>query len=53
MWQVETCKQHHRGRLVIMELVLNITGIAITTWMNYGFTSLNDNSVSWRFPLPF
>jgi sugar porter (SP) family MFS transporter len=53
MWQVETCKQHHRGRLVIMELVLNITGIAVTSWMNYGFTFLHDNSVSWRFPLAF
>ncbi|KAL3462401.1 general substrate transporter [Aspergillus heterothallicus] len=53
MWQVETCKQHHRGRLVIMELVLNITGIAVTSWMNYGFTFLHNNSVSWRFPLAF
>lgn len=53
MWQVETCKQHHRGRLVIMELVLNIFGIAVTSWMNYGFTYLPHNSVSWRFPLAF
>ncbi|KAJ5682796.1 hypothetical protein N7462_005961 [Penicillium macrosclerotiorum] len=53
MWQVETSKQHHRGRLVIMELVLNIFGIAVTSWMNYGFTWLPNNSVSWRFPLAF
>ena len=53
MWQVETSKQHHRGRLVIMELVLNIFGIAVTSWMNYGFTFLPNNSVSWRFPLAF
>jgi sugar porter (SP) family MFS transporter len=53
MWQVETCKQSHRGRLVIMELVLNIGGIAVTSWMNYGFTFLPHNSVSWRFPLAF
>ncbi|OKL58598.1 hypothetical protein UA08_05998 [Talaromyces atroroseus] len=38
MWRVETCKQPHRGRLVIMELVLNIFGIAVTTWMNFGFS---------------
>lgn len=24
MWQAETCKQDHRGRLVVMELILNI-----------------------------
>ncbi|KAJ5092719.1 hypothetical protein N7456_008580 [Penicillium angulare] len=53
MWQVETSKQHNRGRLVIMELVLNIFGIAVTSWMNYGFTYLPHNSVSWRFPLGF
>lgn len=53
MWQVETSKQHHRGRLVIMELVLNILGIAVTNWMNYGFTYLPKSSVSWRFPLAF
>lgn len=53
MWQVETCKQHHRGRLVIMELVLNIFCIAITSWMNYGFTYLPNNPVSWRFSLAF
>ncbi|OJJ38307.1 hypothetical protein ASPWEDRAFT_179875 [Aspergillus wentii DTO 134E9] len=54
MWQVETCKQKHRGRLVIMELVLNISGIALTNWINYGFTFLPaDRSVSWRFPLAF
>lgn len=53
MWQVETCKQHYRGRLVIMELVLNIFGIAVTSWMNYVFTFLPNNSVSLRFPLAF
>lgn len=53
MWQVETSKQHNRGKLVIMELVLNIFGIAVTSWMNYGFTYLPNNSVSWRFPLAF
>jgi sugar porter (SP) family MFS transporter len=53
MWQVETCKKSHRGKLVIMELVLNIFGIAITSWMNYGFTYLKDSAASWRFPLAF
>jgi sugar porter (SP) family MFS transporter len=53
MWQVETCPKTHRGKLVILELVLNIFGICVTTWMNYGFTYLKGNSVSWRFPLAF
>lgn len=51
MWQVETSKAAHRGRLVILELVLNIFGIVITCWMNYGFTYVPHNSISWRFPL--
>ncbi|KAH8887133.1 general substrate transporter [Thozetella sp. PMI_491] len=53
MWQVETSKKHHRGRLIILELVLNILGIVITSWMNFGFTFGPDSSVTWRFPVAF
>lgn len=30
-----------------------ITGVAITNWMNYGFTFLPGQEVSWRFPIAF
>ena len=53
MWQVECSKKQHRGRLVIFQLVLNIFGIVITSWMNYGFTFGPESSLTWRFPLAF
>lgn len=53
IWQVETSKAHHRGALIVFQLVTNIFGISITNWMNYGFTYLPNSGVSWRFPLGF
>ncbi|KAI0023346.1 hexose carrier protein [Xylariomycetidae sp. FL0641] len=53
MWQVECSKKSHRGRLIILQLVLNIFGIVITSWMNFGFTFGPDSSVTWRFPAAF
>jgi MFS family permease len=53
IWQVETAKPSHRGRLIVFQLVINIFGISITNWMNYGFTYLPNSTISWRFPLAF
>ena len=53
MWQSETCKPEHRGKLIAIQLVLVIGGIALSNWMNLGFSYVLDNNVSWRFPLAF
>jgi sugar porter (SP) family MFS transporter len=53
IWQSETCKPEHRGKLISLQLVLVIGGIMLTNWMNLGFTYVLDNDVSWRFPLAF
>ncbi|KAH7140330.1 general substrate transporter [Dactylonectria estremocensis] len=53
IWQSETAKPEHRGKLIVLQLVLNIFGIVITNWMNYGFTYISDNPISRRFPLAF
>jgi len=53
MWQAETCKPEHRGKLIALQLVLVIFGIVITNWMNLGFTYVPNNHVSWRGPLAF
>jgi MFS family permease len=53
MWQSETCKPQHRGKLVALQLVLVIGGIVLTEWMNLGFSYISDKPVSWRFPLSF
>jgi len=53
IWQSETCKPEHRGKLIALQLALVIFGIAFTNWMNLGFTYVPDSDVSWRFPLAF
>ncbi|PVH72883.1 general substrate transporter [Cadophora sp. DSE1049] len=53
IWQSETCKPEHRGKLIALQLALVIFGIAFTNWMNLGFTYVPNSDVSWRFPLAF
>ncbi|KAL4883236.1 general substrate transporter [Aspergillus karnatakaensis] len=51
--QSETARAHERGKLIVLQLVLNIFGIVISNWMNFGFTYLPNTAISWRFPLAF
>ncbi|KAJ5683640.1 hypothetical protein N7462_006805 [Penicillium macrosclerotiorum] len=53
IWQAETAKAEDRGKLIVAQLVTNIFGIVITSWMNYGFTFVPNSDISWRFPLGF
>ncbi|KAL2865723.1 sugar porter family MFS transporter [Aspergillus lucknowensis] len=51
--QSETARAHERGKLIVLQLVLNIFGIVISNWTNFGFTYVPNSAVSWRFPLAF
>lgn len=53
MWQSETCKPEQRGKLIAIQLAVVIGGIALSNWMNLGFSYVLDSDVSWRFPLAF
>lgn len=53
MWQSETCKPEHRGKLVALQLTFLVFGFVLTNWMNFGFTYITHMQVSWRFPLAF
>jgi MFS family permease len=50
LWQAETSKPEHRGKLVALQLVMVIFGISLTNWLNLGMTYV-DGEVTWRFPL--
>ncbi|KAL6718938.1 hypothetical protein ACLMJK_003173 [Lecanora helva] len=52
VWQAETSKAAWRGKLVVIELILNIAGFSLSNWITYGF-SYADGPVAWRFPLAF
>jgi MFS family permease len=53
MFQSETCKPSLRGKLVSVQLTFLVFGFVLTNWMNFGFTYIPHNPVSWRFPLGF
>ncbi|KAI5865122.1 general substrate transporter [Durotheca rogersii] len=50
VWQTETSKVHSRGKLVLLEMGLNIFGLSLSNWVNYGM-SYTQGSVVWRFPV--
>ena len=50
VWQAETSKASMRGKLVVLELVLNIAGFSLSNWVNYGFT-YTTGQIQWRFPI--
>ena len=50
-WQSETAERQHRGAVVILESLFISLGICISGWLVLGLSFVQDNSVSWRFPL--
>jgi sugar porter (SP) family MFS transporter len=52
VWQAETSKASLRGKLVVIEMILNIAGFSLSNWMTYGFSFVG-GPISWRFPLAF
>ncbi|EXK44431.1 hypothetical protein FOXG_18729 [Fusarium oxysporum f. sp. lycopersici 4287] len=52
IWQTETAQAKWRGKLVILEMAMNIAGFCFVNWINYGL-SFVEGSVAWRFTLAF
>ncbi len=52
VWQTETSAIKWRGKLVDIELILNIAGFSLSNWVTYGFSFVG-GPVAWRFPLAF
>ena len=52
-WQSECSRSHRRGQLVMIEGAMITCGIMISYWLDLGFSFLDPNSISWRFPLGF
>lgn len=49
-WQAETSKAAWRGKLIVIELILNIAGFSLSTWVTFGFSYV-PGPVAWRVPL--
>ncbi|KAH6683197.1 general substrate transporter [Halenospora varia] len=52
-WASETSKSHKRGKMVMIEGAMITGGIALSYWIDFAFSFLEPNPVSWRFPLAF
>lgn len=53
MWVTECSKAHDRGKMVMLEGCFAIGGVALASWLDFGFYFLKDNDVNWRFPIAF
>ncbi|KAK0314612.1 hypothetical protein LTR01_001436 [Friedmanniomyces endolithicus] len=49
-WQAETSKASWRGKLIVVELILNIAGFSLSNWVTFGF-SFVPGPIAWRVPL--
>lgn len=46
VWQAETSKAAWRGKLVVIEMILNIAGFSLSNWITYGF-SFASGPIAW------
>ncbi|APA16223.1 hypothetical protein SS1G_10413 [Sclerotinia sclerotiorum 1980 UF-70] len=52
-WASETSESHARGRMVMFQGAMITGGIALSYWLDFGLSFVEQNSVSWRFPIAF
>ncbi|QKX61809.1 uncharacterized protein TRUGW13939_08965, partial [Talaromyces rugulosus] len=50
VWQTETAQAKWRGKLLILEMALNVFGYCLVNWINYGL-SFHEGSIAWRLPI--
>ncbi|KAJ5153420.1 uncharacterized protein N7482_009898 [Penicillium canariense] len=53
VWQSEISPAHKRGSNVVTDGIFVGVGVTAALWIDLGFYFVQDNSVSWRFPLVF
>jgi MFS family permease len=50
VWQTEASTIKWRGKLVVIELILNIAGFSLSNWVTFGLSFVG-GAVAWRVPL--
>ncbi|KAK9447370.1 general substrate transporter [Limtongia smithiae] len=53
VWQAECSKAHQRGPAVMGELCIVVGGVALSYWLDFGFSYLEPSSAAWRVPIAF
>ncbi|KAI0471854.1 general substrate transporter [Xylariaceae sp. FL0804] len=50
VWQGETSKASWRGKLIVLEMIMNIAGFSLSNWVTFGMSYVHSDA-SWRVPL--
>ncbi|KAL1311830.1 hypothetical protein AAFC00_001905 [Neodothiora populina] len=55
VWATETAEHTSRGQFVAIEFTLNIFGVAVAYWLEFGLSFIDDGAgpFQWRFPIAF
>ncbi|POY72735.1 hypothetical protein BMF94_4142 [Rhodotorula taiwanensis] len=55
VWSAETSGHMSRGFFIALEFTLNIFGVVVAYWLEYGlsFIGNGDTQIRWRFPIAF
>ena len=55
VWATETADHTSRGQFIAIEFTLNIFGVVVAYWLEYGcsFYKAGQSSFVWRFPIAF
>ncbi|KAK4687899.1 hypothetical protein P7C73_g2219, partial [Tremellales sp. Uapishka_1] len=55
VWATETAEHTSRGQFIAIEFTLNIFGVVVAYWMEYGLSYVDNgySPIRWRFPVGF
>ncbi|KAL1984670.1 hypothetical protein VTN96DRAFT_8796 [Rasamsonia emersonii] len=55
VWATETSEHTSRGQFIAIEFTLNIFGVVIAYWMEFGLSFVDGgvSAIRWRFPIAF
>ncbi|KAI1435164.1 general substrate transporter [Xylaria sp. CBS 124048] len=55
VWATETAEHTSRGQFIAIEFTLNIVGVVIAYWLEFGLSYVDNGASSfrWRFPIAF
>ncbi|KAH9898978.1 general substrate transporter [Xylariomycetidae sp. FL2044] len=55
VWATETAEHTSRGQFIAIEFTLNILGVVVAYWLEFGLSFIDDgnSAIRWRFPIAF
>lgn len=51
VWQAECSRPNRRGLTIAFDMALNLGGVMVAYWTDFGFSFTEPSSLAWRFPI--